>query len=642
MSPSVQQKKFSAYQLIQAGKFHEARSLLDKLSKVEKNDYEIFYQLGAVNGQLGNLAEAEKSLIQCIQLNPDFVEAEIALSTVFHFQQDFTSAIERLKNVIQQHNGNYQALYALGNVQKDAGDYLGALDSFEKAVDLAPQWVEARSNLAATLHYLGRVSEAVAQLRKALEIDPSNLDLQRNLAITLVSAGDVKDAGAIIGRVLAIQPENPENYFVQGTILSESQNIDQAIESYQLGLKEQPGNIDAKANLAALFEKVHNTEVAGNLCHEVLSVNPKHVRANLTLAKLDSRADSFNRAIARLESLLESDLGMNDKALTYMQLGKMLDREERFAEAFAAFEAGNSLTARIVNFASDAEIYITNISKIRDWYSSDKVRDWNLLSDDGGVRPPAFIVGFPRSGTTLLDQILSSHSKITTGDEILFINSLIEELPRMLGDLATYPDCLSDLSVRQIAYLRNKYWELFHGHFGGSVNPELFVDKFPMNILHLGFINRVFPDAKIIVALRDPRDACLSAYMQTFSNNQAMNYFLTLESTGELYDATMGLWLNYRDILQIEYLELYYEELTENFESLARRLISFLGLEWEDAVLSYWSSDKIRYLSTPSYQDVSQPVYKRARGRWINYKEQIDAILPALNPYVEIFGYQEH
>ena len=205
---------------------------------------------------------------------------------------------------------------------------------------------------------------------------------------------------------------------------------------------------------------------------------------------------------------------------------------------------------------------------------------------------------------------------------------------------------LRGLSVGDLQAMRARYWELAGQHCDlGSAESQIqvrLVDKLPLNILNLWLIYGLFPEAKVVLALRDPRDVCLSCFTNLFRLGEGLAGFPTLESAAELYAAVMALWLQSRERLPLETYQLHYEALIENLEGEARRLIDFLGLSWEDNVLNYRRQARARYIITPSYHQVVQPLYKTSRARWRHYPEAMASVQHHLAPFIEAFGYSDH
>ena len=219
------------------------------------------------------------------------------------------------------------------------------------------------------------------------------------------------------------------------------------------------------------------------------------------------------------------------------------------------------------------------------------------------------------------------------------LTNAIKHLGTMLSHDFPYPEVLNHLNSEHISQLRQAYMQQASQLLNAPLGDKLLVDKFPMHIVHLNLIYRIFPDARIVVLLRDPRDVCLSCYTQLFDYNLGMQSFFLLDRTVKTYTQIMELYLKARDILPANRFELYYEDLVSDLEPNARKLLDFTGQPWDNNVLHYHTKENKRYYKTPSYEAVTQPTYQDAIGKWKNYRKYLEPYLETLQPFIEAFGY---
>jgi hypothetical protein len=257
------------------------------------------------------------------------------------------------------------------------------------------------------------------------------------------------------------------------------------------------------------------------------------------------------------------------------------------------------------------------------------VSSWRM-PEDASNPAPVFLVGFPRSGTTLLEQVLSAHSRLACIEER-------EHLALSAQAVAADPDRLPELSDGEIEAIRADYWRRVNAET--KVAGRLVVDKLPLNIIFLPLIRRVFPDAKIIFALRDPRDVVLSCYQQRFGMNAAMVQFLDLRTAASYYDRVMRLGFLCREKLGLDIHEVRYEDVVADLETVARGVAQFLGLAFEPSMLSFREAAAKRNINTPSGRQVVEPIYNRSVARWKRYEAQLAPVLPTLNAWAERLGY---
>ncbi|RDH86146.1 MAG: hypothetical protein DIZ80_01370 [endosymbiont of Galathealinum brachiosum] len=464
--------------------------------------------------------------------------------------------------------------------------------------------------------YLGtnKIDKAETYLEKALSLDDTLVEAYNGLATIYASTG--KDAQAI-NYFEKIIDMNVANEFVYG-------------------------------NVALLYERLRKSEQANEAASKAFSLNPNNVPGNLVLARVDRKNKEYDKAIGRLNKILNSP-NIHPSVMINIQseLGLNLDLKGDYNQAYRAFLASNEASKQIAKQAPyDKSYYLNKVHNNKMWYSPENVAAFPSVSIGSsndiytGRKHPVFFVGFPRSGTTLVEQILSSNSNIETSGEEFGLNYLIDFAKSNIGSSRAYPEFMQDYDTEnKIFELRNEYFNKLKTACGFEGGDHLFIDKLPLNIVDLGFINQLFPDAKIIMAYRDPRDVCLSCFMQAFQLNPAMIQFLTLKDTANFYAKTMELWLQYKEVLNIEIFEYKYEDLVEDSESITKNMVSFLGEEWSSEMLEYYKEVATKHVATPSFADVKSPIYSRAVQRWKNYAEEIKQVESVLEPYIKSFGY---
>jgi hypothetical protein len=260
------------------------------------------------------------------------------------------------------------------------------------------------------------------------------------------------------------------------------------------------------------------------------------------------------------------------------------------------------------------------------------------VTDQVDEQAPIFMIGFPRSGTTLLEQILGSHPDLQTLEEKDTVATMLKSFLAMAGDSE---HALAELDQTQILRLRKEYFDRAAHHI--SLRPgALLVDKMPLNTAYVPLLWRVFPHAKFILSIRHPCDVCLSCFMQNFAINEGMVGFFTLEDTSQIYSLVMGAWRKYAQELPLNYWQIRYEDLIEDVEGQAHQLLDFIGVPWNDAVLSHTEYAQQRTnIRTPSYHQVTQPIYQRAKYRWKRYEKEFAPVIEVLQPFIEQFGYSE-
>ena len=565
-----------------------------------KADPQLFLHYGIALSRLRDVDGATKAYGEAIRLNPDFLEAHRNLGRMCLENGRQDEAELAYSEAVRVAPMDVRAREDLGNAYLAAGKYDDAIAEFQAAIEIDPDSPLALNNLAGAMNSLGKSDEAVGLFRRALELAPDDISVQANLGAALHGAG----------------------------------RADEAIEVYRKALGLKPDSAHPVASLAISLERANRVEEADAEVSRALALDPENRNARLTGARLHERRGRTAKCIAALQDLSRPDAPRDSVYRAAInELGHTLDRDGRFEAAFSAFAEsnGNQIASRAAD-GFDRDLLPRMIARNKEWFTPGRVSAWK---EAPGFSTPApiFVVGFPRSGTTLVEQTLAAHPRLSTSDERQFIHQMIRS--KMDG----FPEWLDDMADADIEQLREDYWRRAAAELGDEFEGRRLVDKNPMNIIHLGFIRRIFPEAVILVVLRDPRDAVLSFFMQRFRMNESSIHILDLESSARYYAATMGLWCDYRELPGLNAHPLRYEDTVEDTEFTNRRMLEIIGEEWDDQVEGRADQAAQRYISTPSFRDVSQPVYQRASGRWRNYQEQMREILPILAPFVEEFGY---
>jgi len=480
---------------------------------------------------------------------------------------------------------------------------------------------------------------AATSATRAVELDPSNPDCQFNLGLALLYCGKPKSAVTYFENVARINERY--NYIDQflGQSYEGCGHIDKAIGYYERALLNNPDNVESLAYVARRYELMQETERCRSIISRAIELSPFHPDANIIMARLDRYDRNLDAAQTRLESALKHASSVNDVINLSNELGHVLDRKGNYPEAFRYFSKKSLLSENANIPRYNANIVHNAIRRNKLAINRDKTSKWNRIVDDD-LADPIFLIAFPRSGTTLIERILSTNPDMITSNEEGLIQQVIDSIPDVTDTEFGYPDALNHFSDADLLKLRKIYWTHAVKVFGDDVLKKRLFDKLPFNIIDTGLISRLFPDARIIFVLRDPRDVCLSNLMQIYLQTNAMSAFNTIEGAARLYASAMDLWLHYREVLDINLFEIRYEDLVEEPENRIRDMVKFLGLEWSNAYLEYHDKKHYKSLSTPSGVDVTKPVYRRAVGRWKNYRKEMDEALIILEPYAEKFGYR--
>ena len=586
----------------------------------------------------GRLERAETLVRQGLGKNPDHPDGIHMLGLIAYHRGDFEDAAGHIARAITVSGGTSAHYANLGLALRALERNDEALESYAKAVELDPANASALNDMGNLLADLGRPEDAVRAYRGAIEAEPTSALAHQNLGVALKGLGRPREAAGSHRKALDIQPRYADALDGLGAALSALGDMADAGDAFNDAIEAEPEHTGAMANLASLLEETNRLAEAAATAETCLAIDADHPFANLVAAKCERRQDRKHDAIGRLERIMDADLPDGLERDICFELVRLHDQEGAPDPAFAYCQRGNRLARAIsLNDGADGGRYVAVVEKMAATFTKPWVRSWTE-SPPGEEPAPVFLIGFPRSGTTLLDQILDSHPGLATVEERPALDGLIDGLEARPGG---FPASLATLSPEDLDGLRRTYYddmELKGVHRPG----QLLVDKFPLHTVYLGLIERLFPGAKIILALRHPCDVCLSCFMQNFEINDAMANFHSIETTAGLYAKVMGLWRQYERILEPDFHAVRYEDLIGDFEGQVRGVLGFLGLAWDDSVLAYAEHARDRgHINTPSYAQVTQPIYHRARFRWLRYADHLAPVMDTLAPFIEHFGYSQ-
>jgi Flp pilus assembly protein TadD len=551
-------------------------------------------------------------------------------------------ALAALQGYCPRHPEDGEAWSWLGMLQTKSGNLQEAESAFRHVLQLDPESPGAHNDLGHVLHMQGRLDAAVEQFQHAQALQSVFPAAAYNLALVYTRQGRVKDAMDAYRKSLHDRPDFPEAHNNLANLMRNQGLSAEAILHYRKAVEARPDFADAHANLAVTLENLHRLEEASSAARQALAIVPDHPVASIVLAQIDRREGNLASARERLERLQGlPGIPPVQAAAIEMELGHVLDRLGETDAAFAAFSRGNAIWKQLLGSErANDKGYARRVEQALSLFTEARIANWSGAVIEDDLPSPVFLVGFPRSGTTLTEEILGAHSGVITSHEQPVLLRLIQETPAVIGRDFNYPADLDTLSDNDIGQLRARYWVLASDMVGATVREKRFIDKLPLNLVDLALVRRLFPESRVIQLLRDPRDACLSCYMQAFQPNQAMTQFLDLASTVQMCGNVMKLAEHYRTVLGLPWTVLRYEDVVRETETTVRGLLGFLDLEWDPAVLRYYESAQTRYANTPSYQDVTSPLYERAIGRWRNYREYLAPYLEALHQVVNKYGYE--
>ncbi|MHB1094159.1 sulfotransferase family protein [Thiobacillus sp.] len=414
--------------------------------------------------------------------------------------------------------------------------------------------------------------------------------------------------------------------------------MEAALECYRQALMLAPDSPDVLAKQAELLERLGRLEETKASVVHGLSLAPVHPLLNLVAARVDRREGRLAEGAVRLECVLDHPMRQETRSEVLLLLGQLHDRMGNTEQVMPHLTEGK----RMVALATDPEgngraRFLAHIDRARSWVDKGMPgsgeKDYPPSDDT-----PIFLIGFPRSGTTLLEQVLDSHPALQALEEKPMVPAMEQAFVEMTGG---GDGALQALSGDQVLELRRIYFQEAARHLARRPGSRL-VDKLPLNIVSTPLIWRVFPEARFILALRHPCDVVLSCMMQSFAHNDAMAGFVSLESIAEIYARLMDAWREATGRLPLHWQRIRYEDLIVNLEPEARKLLDFIGADWSDAVLDHTCHAQQRLaIKTPSYHQVTQPIYQHAKYRWKRYEKDFASLMASLRPFIDEFGYRD-
>jgi len=478
-------------------------------------------------------------------------------------------------------------------------------------------------------------------LERATRLDPGNPILLLNLGHALGTRFDYPAAQTAFERAIRISPRKAEAFAAAGFRARDFGNHKLAEHYYRLAAAQKDVTAETLVALAEISERYSRLEEAAQLIDQALRLKPNFAHALLVRARLERQAGKLNEAESTLRSIPVNGDYISVQAL--YELGATLDRQGRYDDAMAAYlkaKASHGQSAAI--HSGELKIIRARLKNLRDCLSSDVLRRWHKQAEElQPLRRLALLCGHPRSGTTLLEQVIDSHPEIVSAEETeIFHDCAYMPLMRIFPPDAPIISFLESANPPALRQSRENYFRSMELFLGESIGGRLLVDKNPSLTFLMPHFIRIFPEIKFMVALRDPRDVVMSCFMQPLPLNQMASAYLTLEGTVEDYIELMTMYRTVSAQMANECLEVRYEDMVNDLESVARRTLSFLGVPWDERVLRFHEHAQQKVVRSPTYADVTKPVFKRAVGRWHHYRKYLEPHLEKLAPFVRVFGYE--
>jgi tetratricopeptide (TPR) repeat protein len=611
--------------LQELGQLDEAAATYRHAIQVDPNLAEAHSNLGNALRGLGRLDEAVVAHSQAIRVRPDYAEAHTNLGAALRDQGKHDEATAAHRRAIQIRPDYAEAHSNLGTVLYDLGHLDEAVAAQRQAIGIKPNFAEAYTNLAAALCDQRKFGEAVAAYRQAVRIKPDLAETYSNLGNALHKLGEFDEAAAAYREAIRIKPNLAEAYSNLGVILRNQGRFDEAIAAYNQAILLKPDFAEAHNNLAMALREIGRLSEGRTVLERAIGLAPRNAKYRRYLGEMVPAVQG-DRHLAALEQLARDGVArsVDDQIELHFALAGAYADLERHAEAFRQWLDGNALKRGQIEYDEAASLEI--LDRTRATFTSELVRAKSNANHSSSV--PIFIVGMPRSGSTLVEQILASHPRVFGGDELTYFRGALSGI-RRFGGPAAFPELVFDMSGKDFCELGSRYLAAIERLAPSAAHVT---DKMPANFIFAGLIHLALPNAPIIHTVRDPVDTCLSCFSKLFATEQ--NHTYSLAELGRYYRHYQALMAHWHHALPAgRILDVRYEDVVADLEVQAKRIIAHCGLEWDRRCLDFHETQ--RPVRTASAVQVRQPLYGTAVGRWRAYEAFLGPLLAELAERVD-------
>jgi len=643
--------------LAAAGRFNLAVAELKRAIKINPQAPSYHANLGEVLRQAGEPKEAAQALEASVRLDANNAQALNNLGIIHYEQKKFGEAVDFYRRALELRPDMAEALNNLGNALRMTGDIDGAMHAYQEALTQRAVYPEAYNNLGTLLQQDKKLEEAEHALRKAIQQNPHYVEAHNNLAQLLFAQKKDLDALRVLGDALKFAPKNVQTLLITAKIQLRRSNLPAAEQAVRMAVQEEPENPEALTVLGQVLHETDRYEEAIEVLERALKANGENPEAlNFygvalkSVGRLDEARETISKALklndamygayANLNDLVDFSKGFgeelfnrmeaifesvkNPEADQYLPLhfayAKALEDRGQYEKALEHYILGGKMKRAQLDYKESETFGF--FDAIREAFPKEifENRKFAGLDDDR----PVFIVGMPRSGSTLVEQILSSHPDVYGAGEVKYLSRALGQLRDRFPSLPKYPEMVGKITPAQLEIVAKNYQQALST---GAGSAKRITDKLLTNYFFVGLIHLLFPKAKIIHTQRDPVDTCLSGFTKLFKDDMPHSY--DLSELGRYYGKYRDLMKHWEKVLPEGTLTtVQYEDVVADTEKEAKRLIEFLGLPWNDKCVDFHKSD--RPVKTASVAQVRKPIYKTSVKRWEKYGNGLQPLVNAI------------
>jgi tetratricopeptide (TPR) repeat protein len=607
-----------AIALKRQGKLTEAEAGLKKAVKLKPDEVKAHYNLGVVLKEQGKYDKAIASFREALRLKPEYAEAYNNLGVALSAEGNPEEAIHCFSKALKLNPDDAQVHYNLGIAFNRVGNQDEAVKNFRRAVALKPDYFEAYFILGILLRDLDRLDEAIDSLEQALNVKQDHPEALFNLGIILGARGKLNEAVTTFRKALSVRPTSAETHYNLGILLQMQSKHDEALASYQQVLICDPDYAEAYHNMGVVLSELGRLDEAVASFTKALSVMPYHTGTFKDLAKIKKFTEVDELVSSMLHLFDNEDTSDTDRIDLGFTLGKVFEDLGDYDNAFKHLIVANRLKRSSYDYSLQDDIDL--FARIKKTFSPDFFTAHQGVGNTDST--PIFILGLPRSGTTLVEQILASHPEVFGAGELAVLITLIEAFCSR-ESAGQFPECILNLDKDVFDKIGATYIEEIRKYAKGEKH---ITDKMPDNFLRIGLIKTILPNAKVIHCTRNPMDNCFSIFKNDFKG--LFKYAYDMDELGKYYKLYRDLMEYWEKNLPEFICSIKYEELVSDQESQTKNLLDFCNLSWDEACLSFHKTE--RRVGTSSLAQVRKPIYKDSVELWKRYENQLQPLKKAI------------